>query len=134
MRNKRWIPYFLILILLAGIIWLVSKEPPPKIPQSPTIKGEIKGINQVTLLVFLPFADQHQIMLFLDFQKAKYNDLPHGFIIYFFNNFHKTPASYPFSDEQMRHLCAMYRYNSKEGLDQFSWKIPPEKNTQDMHY
>lgn len=134
MRNKRWIPYFFILLLLAGVIWLVSREPPPKIPQSPTIKGEVKGISHVTLLVFLPIADQRLAMLFLDFQKAKYSDLPHGFVVYFFNDFHKTPTSYPFNDEQMKHLCAVYHYNSKEGIDQLSWTIPPEKTVQESQY
>jgi hypothetical protein len=134
MQNKRWIPYFFILLLLAGVIWLVSREPPPKIPQSPTIKGEVKGINHVTLLAFLPTADQHRIMLFLDFQKAKYGNLPHGFVIYFFNDFHKTPTNYPFSGEQMKHLCAVYHYNSKEGVDQLSWTIPPAKAALDTPY
>lgn len=134
MQNKKWIPYFFILILLSGVIWMVSREPPPKIPQSPTIKGEIKGIDHITLLVFLPIVDQRQIMLFLDFQKAKYGDLPHGFEVYFFNDFHKTPTSFPFTDEQMKHLSAVHHFNAKEGVDQLSWTIPPEKTAPDTHY
>ena len=123
--RKTWIPIFFILLLSAGAIWMVTREPPPEIPKFPTITGKIQGIDYVTLFAFLPVSDQRRVSLFLDFQKAEYGGLSGGFKIYFFNDFHNTPTTYPLTEKQMKHLCAKYSYNKKNGLDQLSWKIPP---------
>jgi hypothetical protein len=106
---------------------MITKEPPRKTPQFPTVVGKVRGIDQITLFVFLPAPDQRQIMLFLDLRKGEYRDMSSGFKIYFFNDFNNTPTGYPFTDTQMKHLCAVYRYNHKERLDQLSWIIPPQK-------
>ena len=134
MRYKRWIPFLMIAILLTGIIWKVTREPPPEIPRFPTIKGEVHGIDRIIFFAFLPFPDQRQIMLFTDLQKAKYGNLKGGFEIHFFNDFEKTPTAYPITEAQMKHLCAVYGYNHKTGLDQLSWTIPPKKAATDKHY
>ncbi len=131
MRNKRWVPYLLILLFSGVMIWILTQKPPPKIPQFPTIKGKIHGIDNITLFVFLPIPDQWQVTLFVDFQKAEYGKLSGGFVIHFFNDFHNTPSKYPFSESQMKHLCAVYRYNHKAGLDQLSWKTPPKGSAAD---
>ncbi len=133
MPNKRWVPYCLLLLFSLGMVFILTREPPPNIPQFPTIMGAVYGIDSVTLFVFLPVADQRQVMLFVDFQKAGYGGLRGGFVIHFFNDFHNTPQKYPFSEGQMAHLCATYRYNHKDGLDQLSWRIPPKKPAAD-HY
>ena len=134
MRSKRWIPLLVIVLFAGGIIWKITRKPPPEIPRFPTVKGKVFGIDHVTLLVFLPVPDLRQVMLFVDFQKEKYKNLARGFDIHFFNDFRNTPTSYPFTREQMKYLCATHTYNPKEGIDQFSWIIPPESSPGGPHF
>lgn len=129
MQSKKWIPFLIILLFSAGIIWITTRKPPPEIPRYPKVIGEVYGIDRVTLFVFLPFPDRQQAVLFADFQKEKHQKLKGGFDILFFNDLHNTPTTYPITQTQTKHLCARYTYNPKAGRDQFSWIIPPENSS-----